>query len=104
MPHFIGHKESIAYLRDHKNEYMELVITCLKEHVKNTLTLLATHGWQRSDMLQFADTALHSLSAKFAVPLGNAKVNLSLLGEEWKDMVEHAKQYLDIVKEDSLTI
>ena len=55
----IGHKESIAYLTAHKNEYMELVLTCLKERVKlqhpelltNTLTLLATHGWQRSDKL-----------------------------------------------------
>ena len=73
----VGHEESIAYLTAHKNEYMELVLTCLKERVKlqhlelltDTLTLLATHGWQRSDKLEFADAALHSLSAKFAVPL-----------------------------------
>ena len=45
------------------------------ELMTDTLTLLATHGWQRSDKLEFADAALHSLRAKFAVPLRNAKVD-----------------------------
>lgn len=58
------------YFTTHKNEFMELVLTCLKEcYGKHQMNLSA---------------ACHSLSAKFAVPLKNAKVDESLLDEERK--------------------
>ena len=78
------------YLKSHKNQLMESVLTCLKERVKvqhsdlltNTLTLLATQGWNKSDDADFADVALNSISTQFLVPLERAGVNVALLKEE----------------------
>ena len=67
--------------------------------LKDCLTLLATHGWQRSTSDNFADQALDNLLQKFSVPLENAGVDMSLVCEEWKDMLEYAKQYLNLVQE-----
>ena len=49
-------------------------------------------------------TALQSLSARFEVPLQKAEVDITLLEEEWEDMVEYAKHYLNLVQEDYQTI
>jgi hypothetical protein len=63
--------------------------------------VLATHCWQRSADDDFADTALSNLSVRFAVPLQNARVELNLLSEEWKDMLmlDYDKLYLNLVQE-----
>ena len=87
-------------------------MACLKDRVtihhpqllKDCLTLLATHGWQRSTSDNFADLSLDNLLLKFSVPLENAGVDTSLVCEEWKDMLEYAKQYLNLVQEPSEVI
>ena len=70
----------------------------------DAVILLFTQGWQRLQGVDFADTALHSAIAHFTVPLQNARVDVFLVDEEWKDMVGFAKQYLSIVEEDYPTI
>ena len=113
------HETGVAYLKSHKDQYMEKLVSCLKDLVSclkdrvkvqlpdlhtDALTVLATQGWQKSEDASFANTALHSLSARFEVPLQKAKVDITLLEEEWEDMVEYAKCYLNLVQEDYQTI
>ena len=81
---------------------------CLKDHVKvqhpdlltDTLTVFATQGWQKSEDVSFVNTALQNLSARFEIPLQKAQVDIALLEEEWEDMAEYAKRYLNLVQED----
>ena len=47
---------------------------------------------------------MDNLLLKFSVPLENAGVDTSLVCEEWKDMLEYAKQYLNLVQEPSEVI
>ena len=104
----VNYQQALTYLRSHKDEMVESVLNCLKTRVKvhhpelltDVLTLLATHGWGRSEDDDFADSALSNLSVRFAIPLQNAGVEISLLGEEWKDMLDYAKLYLNLVQED----
>ena len=106
------HETGVAYLKSHKDQYTEKLVSCLKDRVKvqhpdlltDALTVLATQGWQKSEDASFANTALQSLSARFEVPLQKAKVDITLLEEEWEDMVEYAKRYLNLVQEDYQTI
>ena len=42
--------------------------------------------------------AISTLSAKFATPLQNAGVDISLLEEEWKGIVDYAKRYLNLLQ------
>ena len=109
----ITHYEtSVAYLREHKNEFMEAVLDCLKNRVKlqhvdlltDILTILATHGWNRTESDDFANTSLQNIANHFAEPLEKAGVDLMVLEEEWLDMVYYAKNYLNLVQEDSQTI
>ena len=105
-------EEGIAYLKSHKNGLMESVLTCLKDRVKvqhpdlltDTLTLLASQGWEKSDDADFADVALNALSTRFADPLEKAGVDVTLIKEEWEDMMQYAKRYLNLVQEDYQTI
>ena len=59
------HETSVAYLKSHKDQYVEKLVSCLNDRVKvqhpdlltNALTLLATQGWQKSEDASFANTA-----------------------------------------------
>ena len=109
----ITHYEtSVAYLREHKNEFMEAVLDCLNSRVKlqhvdlltDILTILATHGWNRTESDDFANTSLQNIVNHFAEPLVKAGVDLMVIEEEWLDMVYYAKTYLNLVQEASQTI
>ena len=52
----------------------------------------------------FADAALQHLSDRFAVPLDKAGVDLSMLQEEWNDLVDYARRSLILVQEPSRVI
>ena len=102
-----------AYLKSHKDQYTDKVVSCLKDRVKvhhpdlltDTLTILATQGWQKVDVTDSSvKLALQRLSSRFEVPLQKAQVDIALLEEEWEDMTEYAKRYLDLVQEDYRTI
>ena len=60
---------------------------------------LSTHGWERSEV-SFGYAALDAICQWFCVPLERAGIDCSEVQEEWDDMVEYAKQYLNLVQED----
>ena len=70
----ITHYETaVAYLREHKNEFMEAVLDCLKslvtlQHVDlltDILTILATHGWNKTESDNFTNTSLQNIVNHF---------------------------------------
>ena len=79
-------------------------------YVRSTLTLrkllfgcyctLVTHGWEKSANTAFGYEALEYVSTRFLVPLENASVNCAVLNEEWDNIVEYAKRYLNLVQDD----
>ena len=77
---------------------IEVVQLCLQKRIKTgdriTLTLLATRGSERPS---FTHPALGAVCERFSLSLENAGVKLSLVLEEW-DMVEYAKQYINLVQ------
>ena len=87
---------------------MTSIQACLKDRVKaqNTdlltyaLTILAPKGWEKTEDASFGYEALDSLSTRFKVPLEKAEVDCSLLQEEWDDMVDYARRYLNLVQEE----
>ena len=93
--------ESVAYLKSHKNGYVDSVVSCLKDRVKtqhatllsDILTLLATQGWEKSENPEMAEAALHRLIPHFQVPLEKAGIDVSLVKEEWDDLTAYAKRY-----------
>ena len=98
----------MSFLRSQKNEIVEKVLTCLKERVKvqhstllsHTLALLATQGWEKPENADLAGVALDSLTSHFKTPLERAAVDTSVVKEEWEDMTDYARRYLDLVQED----
>ena len=92
--------------------WVDAVQSCIQKHIKtgetellsHAVTLLATHGWERSESSSFGHPALEAVCQRFSVPLEHAGVNLSLVLEEWDDMVEYGKQYLNLVQQDYQTI
>ena len=87
---------------------MEAVEGCLLNHLKtqapelklltHAVTLLSTHGWERTENPSFGYAALDAICQWFGVTLERAGVDSSLVQEEWDDMVEYAKQYLNLVQ------
>ena len=57
-------------------------------------------GWERSEDASFGYKALDTLAVRFQIPLEKAQVDCSQLQEEWNDIVDYAKRYLNIVQED----
>ena len=94
------HKERLKLLQSHYREYTDAVQKCLCDRVKiqttdlltHALTILVTNGWERTESSAFGHQALCHL---FVDPLENAGVNCSLVLEEWDDMLDHAKSYLN---------
>lgn len=106
------YKEGVSFLKSHKNEYVERVVTCLKERVKSqhcdilthTIVLLATQGWEKPERVGLMEAALKCLISHFKVPLERSGADISLVREEWDDMTDYAKQYFSLVREDYRTI
>ena len=89
-------------------EYITRIQDCLRDRVKiqstefltHAITILATHGWEKSANTAFGCEALEYVSTRFLVPLENTSVNCAVLNEEWDDIVEYAKRYLNLVQDD----
>ncbi len=58
----------------------------------------------KSDEPSFAYEAIECVSRKFSVPFEKANIDCSLLKEEWDDIVDYSKCYLNIAQEDYKTI
>ena len=100
--------KGLTFLKRHHREYADLVQDCLRTRVKvqsvdlltHALTILATHGWERSESTAFGYEALDSVCVRFLVPLENANVDCSLVMDEWDDLLDYAKRYLNLTQED----
>jgi hypothetical protein len=99
---------AITFLDNNYQQYITLVQDCLRDCVKlqstelltHSLTILTTHGWERSRRTSFGYEAIDCISTRFLVPLENAGVECSLLKQEWDDIVDYAKRYLHLVEDD----
>ena len=102
------HDRAMDYLTSNYVNWIDSVKTCLKDRIRfqdidrltHAVTLLATKGWERSDSTSFGYEALDAICDRFQGPLENASVNCSLVQEEWDDMVDYAKKYLNLVQLD----
>ena len=73
--------------------------------LSQALTILATQGWEKvTSTSPVHYSAIEQLLVRFKVPLEQANINASLLQEEWDDMTDHARRYLDLVTQDNNTI
>lgn len=98
------YEEGLAFLKSRHQQYMDLVQDCLRDHVKvqsvdlltHALTILAAHGWETTVFTTFGYNALESLCTRFLVPLENAKVDCSREKEEWDNLLDYAKWYLNL--------
>ena len=102
--------QALVFLKTHYEEWVEAVEGCLLNRLKtqapelklltHAVTLLSTHGWERTENPSFGYAALDAICQWFGVPLERAGIDSSLVQEEWDDMVEYAKQYLNLVQQD----
>ena len=69
------------------------------ELLTNALKILATQGWNKFNDIEFASVNLDNLVQQL-----KADVNTSVIIEEWENMVEYARHYLNITEEDHQTI
>lgn len=98
----------LQYLRSHYTEWVVALEECLRHRLQfqdtelltHAVTILATYGWARCESPDFAYESLDVICQRFEVPLTSASVCLSVIREEWDDMVLYAKKYLDLVQED----
>ena len=78
-----NYEGAIVFLDNNYQQYITLVQDCLRDRVKlqstqlltHSLTILATHGWERSRHTSFGYEALDCISTRFLVPLENAGVD-----------------------------
>ena len=67
------HKEGLDFLKTHYSQWVEAVESCLQNRVKtgeveiisHAITILATHGWERTSTPSFAYTSPADKGQKF---------------------------------------
>ena len=64
------------------------------------VTILATNGWERSESTSFGHAALDAICQRFQIPLEAALLDCAAVQEEWDDMVDYGRKYLNLVQED----
>ena len=82
----------------------EIVLKVKTQLLIHAVTLLATNGRERSESTSFGYSALNAVCQRFPVTLESGSVDCSVIQEEWGDMVEYARKYLNLVQEDYKTI
>lgn len=86
--------EAKSSLEQSKNSCTESICLCLKDRVNDRnsdllnaiVTLLATHGWQRTDFLTLGAFAVEALASRFEEPLKNEGMDREMLFGEWHVM------------------
>ena len=101
---------AIDYIKSNRIQWVEAIEACLLKHLKSqaselellthAITILSTQGWERSDDSTFGYTALDNICQWFCLPLDKAGVDRSLVKEEWDDIVDYSKQYLNLVQDE----
>ena len=105
-----SHTQSMSFMKSNYASWVTAVDTCLVKRLKiqeeelviltHAVTLFATHGWERSSSPSFGHASLEAICNWFTIPLEKASIDVTLIQQEWDDMVEYAKQYLSLVQDD----
>ena len=104
------HDRALEFMKSHYVQWVAAIEACILKRLKtqapelelltHAITLLSTHGWEHSETPVFGYAAVENICHWFRVPLERAGVDRSLVQEEWDDMVEYSKEYLNLVQED----
>ena len=104
------YNESFVFLKSNHPKWVKAVEDCILKRLKAqapelelltyAITVLSTHGWECSDDPSFGYTALSNICLWFRDPLDRAGVDRSLVQEEWDDIVEFSKRYLNLVQDE----
>lgn len=73
------------------------------ELLTHAVTLFATNEWERNPSpLQYEalDKALDIVWKRFRAPLENTNVDCSVIQDEWDDMIDYGKRFLNSVQDD----
>ena len=100
--------QSIARLKSQTPEWIAALEMCLQQRttsnevelLTHAVTLLATNGWERNPSPSFGYEALDVVCQRFRTPLENAGVDCSAVQDEWDDMVDYGKRFLNLVQDD----
>ena len=102
-----SHTQSMSFMKSNYASWVTAVDTCLVKRLKiqeeelviltHAVTLLATHGWERSSSPSFGHASLEAICNWFTIPLGKASIDVTLVQQEWDDMVEYAKQLCKMI-------
>ena len=68
------------------------------ELLTHTVKVLATRGWDKTEDASFGYDAIAYFKTRFSIPLEHANVDSSLLQQEWDDMVDYAKIYINLTE------
>lgn len=108
------YNEALIYLKSNYVQWIETVETCLLSRIKfqdtdlitHAITLLATNGWERTESPSLGYNALDAICERFNIPLESAGIDCSAstVNEEWNDMLQYSKTYLNLVQEHYITI
>ena len=79
----------------------------MKERVQDHLTtllsdvllVLATQRWEKSNYAELSVQAVERLTVTFIQPLQKAGAATEVFRQEWIDMIEYAKLYLNLVED-----
>ena len=101
-----NHREGLQFLKNNFQKFVDSILQCLTRRFKcqnvelftHTVKLLATHGWEKTDDASFGYDALAYFTRRFSVPLDHANVDCTLLQQEWDDMVDYGKAYLNLTE------
>ena len=66
----------------------------------HAITILAPHRWERTASPSFGHASLEAICHWFAIPQEKASIDSSAVQEEWDDIVEYSKRYLNLVQDD----
>ena len=100
---------AIEYLKANHIQWVESIEACMLQCLKSqapelellthAITILSTHGWERSDDPSFAYAALNHICQWFSVLLDSAGIDRSLVREEWDDILDYSKCFLNLVQD-----
>ena len=102
-----NYDSALQYYKSKYSDLTDRVLECLRNRVKvqhidlltHVLTILTPIGWDKGQDGSFAHNSLEYLVNLFQQPLEKAKINITVIQEEWEDMVDYAKRYFNLVQE-----
>ena len=99
-------EEALGFFKNNFDKYIDSILKCLTNRFKcqnvelltHTVKVLATHGWDKTEDALFGYDAIAYFDTRFSIPLEHANVDSSLLQQEWDDMVDYAKMYINLTE------